>query len=139
MSDQVKLKTGALALLGSLKGKIILVLASMNNKLVIYCMLTACNVRDFFDVTLSADAVLNPKPNAEIFLKSASKLGLQPEQCVVIADLVLGVRTAKAARMTCVTIFSGTTSKSELEQERPDIKVASLDEKEVILEFIFFS
>jgi beta-phosphoglucomutase-like phosphatase (HAD superfamily) len=82
---------------------------------------------------------VNPKPNAEIFLKCASKLGLQPEQCVVIEDPVFGVRATKAGGMTCVAMFSGTTSKSELKQEQPDIKVASLDEKEVILEFIFFS
>jgi len=128
MSDQVKLKTGTLEFLESLKGKVKLALASMNNKPVIDCMLTAGNVRDFFDVSLSADDVLNPKPDAEIFLKCASKLCLQPEQCVVIEDSVLGVRAAKAARMRCVAVLSGTASKSELEQEQPDKMVASFDQ-----------
>lgn len=90
-------------------------------------------------MALSADEVLNPKPDAEIFLKCASKLGLKPEQRVVIEDSVFGVRAAKAAEMECVAVLSGAASKSELEQEQPDIMVASLEQKEVILNFIFFA
>jgi HAD superfamily hydrolase (TIGR01509 family) len=139
MSDKARLKAGALELLESLKGKVKLALASMNNKPVIDRMLVACNVRDFFDVVLSADEVINPKPDAEIFLKCASKLGVQPEHCLVIEDSVFGVRAAKAARMKCVAVLSGAASKSELELDQPDIMVASLEQKEIILRFIFFS
>ena len=72
------LKLGALELLDFLKGKVKLALALMNNKLVIDRMLMACELRDFFDVVLSADEALKPKPNPEIFLKCAVKLQLQP-------------------------------------------------------------
>jgi beta-phosphoglucomutase-like phosphatase (HAD superfamily) len=47
MRDQARLKAGALELLGSLKGKVKLGLASMNNKPVLDHMLTACNLRVF--------------------------------------------------------------------------------------------
>jgi HAD superfamily hydrolase (TIGR01509 family) len=137
MSDQAKLKEGARDLLKSLKGKVKLALASMNNKPVIDRMLTACELRGFFDVVLSADEVREPKPNPEIFLKCASKLRLQPKQCVVVEDSVFGVRAAKAAKMSCIAVLSGAASKSELEQEHPDIVVASLKEKETILKYIF--
>ncbi len=90
-------------------------------------------------MVLSADEVLNPKPDPEIFLKCASKLGLHLEQCVVIEDSVFGVRAAKEAMMMCVAVLSGAASKSELEQEQPDIMVASLEQKEIILKFIFCS
>jgi HAD superfamily hydrolase (TIGR01509 family) len=139
MSDQVRLNAGALDLLESLKGKVKLALASMNNKAVINRMLTACELRGFFDVVLSADEVLRPKPDPEIFLKCASKLGLQPERCVVVEDSVFGVRAAKAARMRCITVLSGAASRNELEQEHPDSVVASLEQKEVILKCIFSS
>jgi beta-phosphoglucomutase len=137
MSDQAKLKEGARDLLKSLKGKVKLALASMNNKPVIDRMLTACELRGFFDVVLSADEVRKPKPNPEIFLKCASKLRRQPKQCVVVEDSVFGVRAAKAAKMSCIAVLSGAASKSELEQEHPDIVVASLKEKETILKHIF--
>lgn len=136
MSYQARLKAGAFDLLESLKGKVKLALASMNNKPVIDRMLKACKLRYFFDVTLSADEVLNPKPDPEIFLKCASELGLKPEQCVVIEDSVYGVKAAKAAGMKCIAVLSGAASKNELEQEQPDITVASLEQKENILKFI---
>jgi beta-phosphoglucomutase len=137
MSDQAKLKEGVCDLLRSLKGKVKLALASMNNKPVIDRMLMACELRGFFDVVLSADEVRKPKPNPEIFLKCASKLRLQPKQCVVVEDSVFGVRAAKAAKMSCIAVLSGAASKDELEQEHPDFVVASLKEKETILEYIF--
>jgi beta-phosphoglucomutase len=137
MSDQARLKEGARDLLRSLKGKVKLALASMNNKAVIDRLLAVCELKGFFDVVLSADDVLKPKPNPEIFLKCASKLRLQPEHCIVVEDSVLGVRAAKAAKMRCISVLSGAASKSELEQEQPDLMVASLKEKETILKYIF--
>ena len=137
MSDQARLKEGARDLLRSLKGKVKLALASMNNKAVIDRLLAVCELKGFFDVVLSADDVLKPKPNPEIFLKCASKLRLQPEHCIIVEDSVLGVRAAKAAKMRCIAVLSGAASKSELEQEQPDLMVASLKEKETILKYVF--
>ena len=137
MSDHAMLTAGARELLEALKGKVKLALASMNNKAVIDRLLTNCELKSFFEVVLSADDVLQPKPNPEIFLKCASKLRLQPEHCIVVEDSVLGVRAAKAARMKCIAVLSGAASKNELEPEQPDLMVASLKEKETILKYIF--
>ena len=136
LSNQARLTAGALELLEALEGKVKLGLASMNNKAVIDNLLAVCELKGFFDVVLSADDVLKPKPNPAILLKCASKLQLQPEHCVVLEDSVLGVRAAKAAQMRCVAVLSGAASKSELEQEHPDLMVASLKEKETILKYI---
>jgi HAD superfamily hydrolase (TIGR01509 family) len=139
MSDQARLNAGVFSLLCSLKGKVKLALASMNNKLVIDRMLTACGLRGFFDVVLSADDVLNPKPDPEIFLKCAAKMRLQSEQCVVVEDSVLGVRAAKAAKMSCIAVLSGAPSRSQLEPEHPDLIVASLEQKETIMKYVLNS
>ena len=88
---------------------------------------------------LSADDVLNPKPDPEIFLKCAAKLRLQPEQCVVIEDSVLGVGAAKAAKMSCIAVLSGASSRSQLEPEHPDLIVASLEQKETIMKYVLNS
>ncbi|MDX1813422.1 MAG: HAD hydrolase-like protein [Candidatus Bathyarchaeia archaeon] len=72
-------------------------------------------------------------------MKCATKLDLEPEHCVIMEDSVFGLRAAKEAGMKCVALLSGAASKSELEQKQPDIMVASLEQKEVILKFIFFS
>lgn len=86
LSSYVELSEGALDLLNSLKGKVRLALASMNNKEVIDIMSNVCGSTRFFDVVLSADEVSEPKPDPEIFLKCASKLKLNSDFIVVVED-----------------------------------------------------
>lgn len=44
------------------------------------------------------------KPDPEIFLLSASRLGLSPDEVIVFEDAILGVEAAKNGRMLCVGI-----------------------------------
>ncbi len=136
MSDQVRLKEGAIELLSFLKGKIKIALASMNNKQIIDRMITKCGLSDFFDFVLSADDVSNAKPDPEIFLSCADKLGVPSGHCVVVEDSVYGVRAAKAAKMKCIAVLSGVSSEIDLKPEHPDLTVASLEEKEIISNFL---
>jgi HAD superfamily hydrolase (TIGR01509 family) len=47
----------------------------------------------------SADDVERAKPAPDLFLHSATALGVRPEQCLVLEDSVNGVRAARAAGM----------------------------------------
>jgi beta-phosphoglucomutase len=55
-----------------------------------------------FDAALSAADVAKAKPDPEIFLKAAGKLGVKPAACVVVEDAQSGVDAALAAGMRCV-------------------------------------
>jgi beta-phosphoglucomutase len=136
LSSTVKLFSGAMELLASLSGKVKLALASMNNRAVIDHMLAAMNVRRFFDVVLTVDEVHNSKPDPEIFLKSALKLDMRPEKCVVVEDSIFGVEAAKRAKMGCVAVLTGVYSRKELERANPDLIVNSLNERAAILNFV---
>ena len=136
LSSKVKLFEGAVELLEFLHGKVKLALASMNNRDVIDHMLNAMNVRRFFDVVLTVDEVHNPKPDPEIFLKCALKLGSNPEKCVVVEDSIFGVKAAKAAKMGCIAVLTGVYSREELRKANPDLIVNSLKERDEILNFI---
>ena len=136
LSSCVELKDGAMDLLNSLKGKVKLGLASMNNEQVIDSMLNGCGLTQFFDVILSADEVTEPKPNPEIFLKCASKLKLKSDVIVIVEDTTFGVRAAKAANMDCIAVSSGFSNRIALEKERPDLIVGSVKEKEKVLQFV---
>ena len=136
LSSKVKLFSGAVELLTSLHGKIKLALASMNNRAVIDHMLAVINVRRFFDVVLTVDEVHNSKPDPEIFLKSALKLDMRPEKCVVMEDSIFGVEAAKRAKMGCVAVLTGVYSREELEKANPDLIVNSLKERAAILSFV---
>lgn len=136
LSSKVTLFEGAVELLEFLRGKVKLALASMNNRDVVDHMLNAMNVRRFFDVVLTVDEVDNAKPDPEIFLKCALKLGSSPEKCAVLEDSTFGVKAAKAARMGCIAVLTGAYSREELKKTNPDLVVNSLEERDAILNFI---
>lgn len=136
LSSRVKLFSGAMKLLASLRGKVKLALASMNNRDVIDHMLVVMNVRRFFDVVLTVDEVHNSKPDPEIFLKTALKLDMRTEKCVVVEDSIFGVEAAKRAKMGCIAVLTGVYSREELEKANPDLIVNSLKERAAILNFV---
>ena len=44
------------------------------------------------------------KPDPEGYLLAATKLGVAPEECLVLEDAPSGVKAAKAAKMSCIAI-----------------------------------
>ena len=136
MSRGVRLFDGSTDLLESLQGKVKLGLASMNDREVINHMLIMTNSQRFFDVTVTADDIVNPKPHPEIFLNCARKLRSSPQKCVVIEDSIFGVEAAKTAKMGCIAVLTGVYSRRLLEKANPDLIVNSLEEKSRILNFI---
>jgi len=128
---------GALDLLNSLCGRLRMALATMSNRRVIDRLLLQLGLGEYFDVVISVDEVSQPKPKPEIFLRCASKLKSRPEDCVVIEDSIFGVRTAKDAGMKCIAVTTGAYSMEELGKEGADLLVASLTEREKILNFLF--
>ena len=57
-----------------------------------------------FDVLCGADEVPLPKSDPEIFLLCSSRLGLEPNQCVVFEDLLAAVKSAKSIGMQVVGV-----------------------------------
>jgi len=137
LTDIVRFIDGAIELLEALFGKTKIALATMSSRRVVEKILSEKKIKKYFDVVVTADEVNKPKPNPEIFLSVAKKLGVDQKDCVVIEDSIFGVRAAKKAKMTCIAVPSGVYNKKELEQEHPDIVVNSLVEKETVLQFIF--
>lgn len=64
---------------------------------------------DQFDAVITGEDVVHKKPNPEIFLLAASKLGLAPEHCLVVEDAVSGVAAAKAAGAVCLALTTSFT------------------------------
>lgn len=132
----VNLFDGAVEVLDSLQTLVRIALASMNNKKVIDRMLDEKNVRKYFDLVLTSDEVVHPKPHPEILLKCAAKLECRPEKCVVIEDSIFGLQAAKRAKMKSIAVPTGAYSGQELGKISPDLIIDSMKEKKKILDFI---
>jgi len=59
-------------------------------------------IASFFDAIVCAEDITHSKPDPEIFLKTAQRLGVEPTQCIVIEDAKLGIEAAVKAGMKCV-------------------------------------
>ncbi len=59
--------------------------------------------------------VSHGKPHPEVFLTAAEKLGIAPDDCVVVEDASAGVEAARRAGMACIAL-TGTTSAEVLQQ-----------------------
>jgi len=66
--------------------------------------LSALNILDLFEEIVAEDEVENLKPDPEPYLKLAKKLGVEPKDCVVVEDGIVGVESAKNAAMTVIAI-----------------------------------
>jgi beta-phosphoglucomutase len=67
-------------------------------------ILDGLDLRKFFEAITTADDIENGKPDPEIFLKSAEKLGVEPRNCLVFEDAVGGFRAAHRAGMRSIGI-----------------------------------
>jgi beta-phosphoglucomutase-like phosphatase (HAD superfamily) len=61
-------------------------------------------IRSLFSVVVTGDEVKKGKPHPDIYLRTAKKLGIAPEACLVIEDALAGIAAAKAANMRVAAI-----------------------------------
>ena len=59
-------------------------------------------ILDKLDTLVTANDVVNHKPDPAVFLEVAKRLQVEPKNCVVIEDAVNGIQAAKSAGMKAV-------------------------------------
>jgi beta-phosphoglucomutase len=96
---------GVKDLIGKMRAKglkVALASSSKNAKTVLQLL----QIEHLFDVMVDGNMITHSKPDPEIFLQAASKLGIEPQNCLVFEDAEAGVEAALAAGMLCVGIGS---------------------------------
>ena len=73
------------------------------------------NFLNKFDAVVTGNDTINGKPSPEPYLLGSRLLQLKKENCVVIENAPLGIKSAKAAGMFCIAI-SSTVEKSLLKE-----------------------
>lgn len=74
----------------------------------------------YFAVRCSASEVIHGKPAPDLFLLTASRIGIAPENCLVVEDSVFGIQGAKAAGMK-VAGYTSSHSAETLLQSGADV------------------
>ncbi|HET7478653.1 MAG TPA: HAD family phosphatase [Rubrobacteraceae bacterium] len=78
--------------------------ATMSHRYQVERVLSVLDLEDAFDVVATADDIKRGKPDPEIDLLVAEKMGVPPEEFLVIEDSPAGVRAALAAGMMVVAV-----------------------------------
>ncbi len=70
----------------------------------IQLLIRGLGINNCFQCVICDKDVTEGKPNPQVFLLAAQKLGVEPKNCIVIEDAVAGVSAAKKAGMHCLAI-----------------------------------
>lgn len=82
------------------------------------------DISKYFHSLTSGDEVQNGKPAPDVYLLAAERLGVPPQNCLVIEDTDAGVQAAKSASMRCIAIPCDATRHQE--HRLADAKLESL-------------
>lgn len=86
--------------LKSLSIKVASISSSKNCKRI----LQRINIIDWFETIVDGTQITKGKPDPQVFLMAAERIKVEPKDCIVFEDAVLGVEAAKNANMICVGI-----------------------------------
>jgi HAD superfamily hydrolase (TIGR01509 family) len=104
----------------------LLAVASSSPLRVISFVLDMFSLRPYFDAVVSGECTENGKPHPDIYLHTADRLGVRPQECVAIEDSINGVRSATGAGMYCIAIPDKRLSREAF--EKAHLILESMDE-----------
>jgi beta-phosphoglucomutase family hydrolase len=100
-------------------------IGSSTHRLNIETGLALIGLRDRFHAIITAEDVSHGKPDPEVFLKAAGRVGVAPERSVVFEDALVGIEAAHRGGMKVVAV--ATTNSIDLLKDA-DLAVHRLDE-----------
>ena len=104
LAVHVPMKDGVLEVLDFFKQKNVkMAVASSSSTTQIEANLKIAGIRDYFAEVVSGTEVSNGKPEPDIFLYAAEKIGCNPKECYVFEDSENGIKAGYAAG--CVTVM----------------------------------
>jgi beta-phosphoglucomutase len=71
-------------------------------------ILRAVGLEDEFDVIVDGNLITRSKPDPEVFTIAAMRLGISPEECLVVEDAEAGVEAGLAAGMSVLAVGAAT-------------------------------
>lgn len=88
----------------------------------------------YFAALVTSDDVSNTKPFPEPYLKGAEALGLRPEQCLVVENAPLGIKSARSAGIYVIGVQ--TTVNAQILSEANIVVKDMQAVRKIIMEFV---
>jgi HAD superfamily hydrolase (TIGR01549 family) len=85
-------------------GKRPMAVASGGPAAIVEPSLKATRLHGLFDIVVTLDDVGRAKPEPDLFLEAARRLGVPPERCLVFEDSLQGIEAARQAGMHVVDV-----------------------------------
>jgi beta-phosphoglucomutase len=101
--EKIEVFKSTLKLIKELRGKGIKIAVISSSKNSPY-ILEKIGAMELLDAVVSGSEITKGKPDPQVFLMAADRVGIKPENCIVFEDAVLGVAAARRANMLCVGI-----------------------------------
>ncbi|KAI4345260.1 hypothetical protein L6164_012399 [Bauhinia variegata] len=140
-SGTVKPRPGVLRLMDETKksGKKLAVCSAATKSSVIFCLENLIGIERFqgLDCFLAGDDVKEKKPDPSIYITASKKLGVSPQDCLVIEDSVIGLQAATKAGMACVITYTSSTANQDFKEAvavYPDLSDIGLKDLELLLQ-----
>ncbi|MFR9556898.1 MAG: HAD family phosphatase [Rikenellaceae bacterium] len=76
-----------------------------------------CGLVEYFDAYVYSDLVTRCKPDPEIYLTAAKLLGIEPSEALVFEDALVGIKSARNAKVAKVIALSTTLSAEALKEQ----------------------
>ena len=86
------------------RGRLKMAVASGGFRRIIEIQLRQVACWDWFDTSVTAEDTTRHKPEPDVFLEAARRLGVVPARCQVYEDSDLGIEAARRAGMSCVDV-----------------------------------
>ena len=113
----IPLKPGARELIRKMsENGVRMAIASSNHLRLIEEILRIHGISEYFDTITTCDDVTANKPEPDVYLYTAEKLGTSPSSCIVFEDIPIGIQSGKRAGMTVAAVYD-TYSENVREQK----------------------
>lgn len=89
---------------------------------------------DYFDVIISADDVVNPKPHPRHLLAALNKLEVKPENSYMVGDTENDILAGKNAKVKTIGVTYGFLGK-DIAEHNPDYLIDDIEELLKILKY----
>ena len=122
----LRLPLGLMNLLNELKQKnVCMAVATSAPPENLHFVIDKLGIRNYFDALVDESQIKNCKPDPEIYILAANKLGVPISNCLVFEDSIFGIQSGKAAGMKVIGI---TTSFGAEQIKMADLIITSFTE-----------